>query len=374
MVEFESVNRCHLDSWRVRVNPGWALFVLVTSSKWDLHSMTRKTRLALVFIPCLLLIASATPTFGQSWTSANGKHKIDAEFVQVEGDKVQLKKEKSGKLIWVELKKLSADDQKRARRLQDAADKKAAEANKPNKDDLLDQVELECTAELKESDFNGEKPQVVVSIVASGAPAAEAMRYGKVKLAKFTDGDGGKLAVEKDRFSMNDITKSLEKIERDSMFADHPDDGVGIELKLPAGVSPESIGDVSGTFSLLTGGERSVASVSSLSDYFGKTVKNDALKKAKLKIEIEKPSMENDTYSMSFNVSGNLKSLNRIWVGDADQEELKEQQGSSNSSFGKKASFSFFFQNDVSDIAVLHVETVKLKVPFEFSDIEVSGQ
>ena len=79
---------------------------------------------------------------------------------------------------------------------------------------------------------------------------------------------------------------------------------------------------------------------------------------------------------MSFNVSGNLDSLNRIWVGDADEEKLEEQQGSSNSSFGKKANYSFFFTGDVSEAAVLHVETVEgaveSKILFDFSDVEVA--
>ena len=340
--------------------------------------MTVKTRSVLFLFSCLSLVAFATPAFGQSWSSANGKFKIEAEFVQVEGDRVQLKKDSNGKLIWVELNKLSAADQKRAKRLQKKADKETSQESKPDKNELLDQIKLECTAELKESDFNGEEAQVVVSVTASGPPAAEALRYGKIKLVKFTDGEGKKLDAEKDRFSINDISKSFEKIERGSMFANHPDDGVAIEFKLPADVRPAVIGEISGTFSILTGGERSIESMSELSKQFGKTIKNPALKKAKLKIEVEEPSTDNDTYGMSFNVSGNLKSLNRIWIGDADQKELEEQQGSSNSSYGKKANFAFFFGSDVSDTAVLHVETVEgaieVKVPFEFSDIEVSGQ
>ena len=337
--------------------------------------MISTIRIVQLLILCLISIAFATPAVAQSWTSANGKHTIEAEFVQQKDDKVQLKKESSGKLIWVELNKLSKDDQKRAKRLQKEADKKAKEASK-SKDEDLDQIELECTAAVKESKFGGEKPQVVVSVIASGPAAAKALRYGKIKLAKFMDGDGKKLTQEEDRFSFDDLSKSFKKIDRESMFSDHPDDGVAIEFKLPADVNPEMIGKISGTFSIMTGGEKSVESMSNLSKYFGKTIKSDALKKSRLKIEVEKPSTENNGYSLSFNVSGNLDSLNRIWVGDADEEKLEEQQGSSNSSFGKKANYSFFFTGDVSDAAVLHVETVEgaveSKILFDFSDVEVA--
>lgn len=337
--------------------------------------MISTIRIVQLLILCLISIAFATPAVAQSWTSANGKHTIEAEFVQQKDDKVQLKKESNGKLIWVELKKLSKDDQERAKRLQKEADKKAKEASK-SKDEDLDQIELECTAAVKESKFGGEKPQVVVSVIASGPSAAKALRYGKIKLAKFMDGDGKKLTQEEDRFSFDDLSKSFKKIDRESMFSDHPDDGVAIEFKLPADVNPEMIGKISGTFSIMTGGEKSVESMSNLSKYFGKTIKSDALKKSRLKIEVEKPSTENNGYSLSFNVSGNLDSLNRIWVGDADEEKLEEQQGSSNSSFGKKANYSFFFTGDVSEAAVLHVETVEgaveSKILFDFSDVEVA--
>lgn len=329
-------------------------------------------------LPCLILVAFATPAFGQTWESASGKFKIEAEFVQLKDGKVQLKKESNDKLIWVDLEKLSQDAQKQARQLHKEVEKKMekmAAASEPDKSDMLGQIELEYSAELKESDFNGEKPQVVVSVVATGPPAAEAIRYGKIKLAKFADGSGTKLTPEKDRFSIDDISKSLVKIDRDSMFGNHPDDGIAVEMKLPADVNPEMIAEFSGTFSILTGGERSVASIPNLSDFFGKTIKSDELNKAKLIIKVDKPTTENDGFNLSFNVSGKLKSLNRIWVGDGDQKELEEQQGNSHSSSGRQANFSFFFRDDVSDVAVLYVETVdgavEVKVPFEFTDMEV---
>ena len=343
--------------------------------------MTKKTLRPLPFILFLTLFAFATPALAQSWSSASGQHTIEAEFIQVKDDKVQLKKVSNGKLIWVDLEKLSDDAQKQAKRLQKEADAASGaktnqpdKAKKSNSKDLLDQVKLKYTAEIKESKFQGEGSNVVVSVIASGPPAAEAMKYGKLKLKKFTDGSGAKLTPEEDKFSMNDITKSFEKIERGTMFSNHPEDGVAVELKLPATV--KIIGELSGTFSILTGGERSIESIASLSDQFGKTVKSDALKKAKLKIQVDKPTND-DGYGLSFNVSGNLDSLNRIWIGDANQKELKGQSGSSSSGFGKNMNYSFFFKNDVSDTAVLFVETVEgaveLQIPIELSATEVEG-
>ncbi|MDB2687261.1 hypothetical protein N9Y42_08615, partial [Mariniblastus sp.] len=179
------------------------------------------------------------------------------------------------------------------------------------------------------------------------------------------------------RFSPNDITKSFVKVERGSFFGNHPKDGVAIELKLPADVTPKKISELSGTFSMLTGGKRSVESVSKLADHFGKTLEIDALNKAKLKIEVEEPSTDDDSYALSFNVSGNLDALNRLWIGDAQQKDLSTQQGSSTSSSEESENYSFFFKSDVSDSAVLHIETVdgavELMVPFEFKNTKVSG-
>ena len=355
--------------------------------------MPTRTFGPLPFALFLMLFAFATPAFAQSWTSANGKFTVEAEFVQIKDDKVQLKKESNGKLIWVELKKLSPEARKQAKRLQKKADgiaakpektetkktekKKTSEAKMADSD-LMKQVELECTAELKESKFNNEDPQVVVSVVASGPPAAEALKYGKVKLEKFADGTGKKLKPEEDRFSINDITKSFEKVERDGFFGNHPEDGVAVEFKLPAEMTPKMISEVSGTFSILTGGTRSIESIPDLSEKLGKTLKSDVLKKAKLKIELEKPIVEGNSYTLSFNVSGNRDSLNRIWIADAKQRELEGSQGSSNSNSGTSANYSFTYGKDVSDTAVLYIEivdgAVELKVPFEFSDIEVAGQ
>lgn len=339
--------------------------------------MTRTSPGTLPLVLALILLAFATPAFAQSWTSANGQHTIEAGFVQLKDDKVQLKKESNGNLIWVDLKKLSSDAQKQAKRLQKEANGNSGKADKPNNKALLAKVKLKYTAELKKSKFSGEASQVVVAVIASGRPAAEAMKYGKVKLEKFADGEGEKLTPEKDDFSMTDITESFDKIERDTMFSNHPEKGIAVEFKLPANVKPKMIREMSGTFSILTGGKRSIESVSNLAEQFGKAVKSDALKKAKLKVEVEEPS-DDDGYSMSFNVSGDLESLNRIWIGDAKQKDLVEQQGSSNSGFGNKMNYSFFFKKDVSDTAVLYIETVEgaieLKVPFEMSNTKVGGQ
>ena len=345
--------------------------------------MIKKALARLPLFLTLILIALATPAFAQSWTSANGEFTIEAEFMQLKGDKVQLKKESNDKVIWVELKKLSADAQKQAKRLQKEADKKSSPANKSDKavksnSALLKKVKVKCKAELTESKFDGEDPQVIVSVTASGPPAATAMKYGKVNVEKFADGDGKKLTPEDDRFSANDITISFAKVERDSFFGNHPKNGVVVEFKLPAEVKPKMISELSGTFSVLTGGKKSITSVSNLAEHFGKTIKNDVLKKAKIKVEVEKPSTDNDSYSLSFNVSGDLDSFNRIWIGDVKQKELEAQQGSSNSSSGKSANYTYTFKNDVSDSAILYIETVEgaieLEIPFEFSDTKVKGQ
>ena len=92
--------------------------------------MIRKTLGPLPFVLFLILFGLATPALAQSWTSANGKFTIDAEFVQVKEDKVQLKKNSDGKLIWVDLKKLNPEARKQAKRFQKEAGEQTSDSKK----------------------------------------------------------------------------------------------------------------------------------------------------------------------------------------------------------------------------------------------------
>jgi len=67
---------------------------------------------------CCFIFGSLGNVSAQVWTSANGTHELEAEFVQLKDGKVQLRRAGNDKLMWIELKKLSEDDRKRAKALQ----------------------------------------------------------------------------------------------------------------------------------------------------------------------------------------------------------------------------------------------------------------
>ena len=338
-----------------------------------------------------LLPGSANSAFGQEWTSANGKFKVEAKFIQLDNGEVELERKSNGKVIKVALSKLSDDDQKRARKLQEAADKKKMEmaekkkmemaGKKMGKSDLLEQLELKCEAGFSEmSNFGSDKDEqtpIVIKVTAIGKPAVDATQYGKLKLESFADSEGKALKPEKDKFSMDDISKTMVKVDRESsFFSSHPDDGVTIEINLPAKDQPESISKLSGTFSLMTGGTRTMEAIQELPSQYGKRVKSAALQKAGLKIKVEKPENDNGNFGVSFMVSGKTKTINRLYVGDSNKEKFESENGFSTSGFNKQMNYSFFFSEEIPEDAILYVEVVSgasvLEVPFEFSDIEVS--
>jgi len=100
------------------------------------------------------------------------------------------------------------------------------------------------------------------------------------------------------------------------------------------------------------------------------------LQKAGLKIQVEKPENNDGNFGLSLNVSGKIKTINRLYVGDSNKEKLESENGFSTSGFNNQMNYSFFFSQEIPEDAVLYVEVVsgasELKIPFEFSDIEVS--
>lgn len=67
-------------------------------------------------------VPTPAPSTKRTWTSSNGKYKIDAEFLRVSNGSVVLKRTKDGREITVPLAKLSAADQSAAQRLAKAAE------------------------------------------------------------------------------------------------------------------------------------------------------------------------------------------------------------------------------------------------------------
>lgn len=343
-----------------------------------------------VFAICLMSTATilADTALFDTWTSADGRFTVDAEFVQLKDGKVQLKRNDNQKLIWVALTDLAEKDRAKAKQLADSqsSDPETTDDGKTsavNLKKLRDQIKV--SSELKfddmirmNADGEEEPKRLKVLVVAKGDPAATAFRYGKVSVDEFVDDQGEKLEVIKDDFTNDDISKDLLVIDRDdSFFSNHPKDGVAVELLVSGKDLPKTIKQLSGEFTIETGGDRSIVALKDLTKMFGKELMDEGLSKRGIKVELMKQSGngDGDSQQLSFSVSGSLEKIVKVFVGDQNKKPLEQQNGSSTGGFGNQMSYGFYFDGEVPANATLYVEVVdnpvQLKVPFDFKNLKV---
>ncbi|MEL7497237.1 MAG: SHD1 domain-containing protein [Planctomycetota bacterium] len=340
-----------------------------------------------LFVVLFCLLMSSTSLLADTWTSANGQFKIEAQFLQLKDGRVQLKRDDNQKTIWVDLDKLSKADQAKAQRLAKGADEQPmTQGDKPSPKksepaDLLKSIKLTAKAqfeEFAEFDENGKElpKNLKVIVTAKGKPAATAFLYGKLKLDDLVDGDGNKIKLKSNKFSFNDITKELVKIDRgDDFFSSHPKDGVAVELVIPGDSVPKKIATAKGSFKISTGGERELIKFENLESFKGGKLENKSLKAAGIQADAEIKSEQGGT-NLSVNLKGKLTQISMFIVGDPKQNELDEQNGFSSSGDDNFYNHSFYFDaKELPKNTTLFIEVVnnpvQLDIPFDFENIKM---
>lgn len=329
-----------------------------------------------------LVVFTAGNVLADTWTSASGKFKVEAEFVQLKDGKVQLKRDDTGDLVWVELEKLSDVDQRKAKKLSLAKSKldsniqPSADAGKTS---LLKQLKI--SHKFKYDDFvdfdENDKAlpkKLNLNIYAKGAPAATAFRCGKIQIKKIESGEGKPIELQDEEFGMVDSKTELAAIDRqDDFFNIHPKDGVAIELTIPAESIPQSIKAIQGSFSILTGGKRTKVKIENIGQYYGKAIEHDALKAAGIKLGLEKA--DESMQGVSFNMAGKLSKITNFMIADPAGKGLDSESGSSSSGSGTSMNRGIFFSETLPDNATLFFEivedAVELKIPIDLKNLKV---
>ena len=253
---------------------------------------------------------------------------------------------------------------------------------------------LTAYADVRKAQFGGDRgwTQVVVAINMTGDAAAEALKYGKIELTEFVDEAGRPIEPEKSRVGVADITKSYLRVYRDLTSTKtnlvHPKDGLLVDVRVPANTKPLEIRRLVGKFSIITGGERITDSVDNLNGILGQAVESEMLKglgvKAEMGEKIEKHTSKLsrtpiDFFDLTFTLTGNYKSLDRVWIGDAERQQLEGLDGEGDTGVvdGKQTWRFTFTDESAIEKAVLYFESndgeSEMEVPFEFSDLKVVG-
>jgi len=328
---------------------------------------------------CLLMLTVALGSAqAQTWSSASGKHKIDAEFVQLDGKRLQLRRRSNEKLIWVELKELSVEDQKRAKDLHREREESLASDPQEMLKNISVVVEIEGGPPTNAFwlDDDGAKiptrPRQEITLIASGKPLSDVYVSRDINIKIMKDGDGDDILNDGMIRSLSNLDRHLHRPE--SRFYDfRPRGGVPVcSFKLSS--PPESISTFAGTFRVWTGGKRTKFKIGDLNRLVGKTINHQALDDAGLKVFFEEPIMKNGEidrvkkYVRRISVEGNLINLVDLYIADKKGKEAElGQHGYALSKSGKAT-----YTSEVRSLSdqFLYIETVAdpvdLEVPFEF--------
>lgn len=334
--------------------------------------MKNSTNYPISLLSLILLVAilSCSTAVADTWTSASGKFKIEASFVQLKDGKIQLKRDDNDKLLWVELAKLSKADQEKANRL--AANDSDSSPTKP--EGLAQQVEVAVKMELDEHFPN--RRAMKFSITATGEPAADAFLYGKFKFKKFLDASGQAVVYEEDTFGFREMSESMETVNRDGPIDHHPKAGVAFDFEIEPEDLPQKLSLIKGEFQLATGGTRSIVKVENIASMINKKVQDKLLKKARIKVAVANPPSSNRGVGIMFVVSGKRETMTSLRVLNEDGEAFEEQTGTGKTTSNGIVDYEFYFAGgELPDGATLYIELVEnpetIKVPFEFKNLDV---
>jgi len=159
----------------------------------------------------------------------------------------------------------------------------------------------------------------------------------------------------------------------------------GGTISLPIRVSeniPDSIGELSGAFALVTGGKRTLTRLKNMQALAGTKIQRPEFEQAGIVVGMREPKMFKGYLVAEFVFKGNLENLVSVTMLDKQGEPLPEkifrgQAHKRNSKVGKASHFFKFNTTKVPPQAVLNIETVTdpadFQVPFKFESVDVQS-
>ncbi len=335
----------------------------------------------LVSVAILCTSVSFADAGVRRWTDITGQHTIEAEAVAVKQGWVQLKRA-DGKLVSVEITKLSKADQQHIADLPLDADGRVQQDDEPaDPGTAVSDLKMSAKAQWSEARRmgidNNELPRdLQVAINLSGEPASEATAIGFVEIDSAIDDNGSKL-IPKKGFDSRAQAKELVKIVgnpvgvRNKMFTRLPDKGIllVIDFKHPSAPTTE-IASIKGSLKLNIGATSAVVELDVASLKADKPILDDAFQAAGLKVKVGEVTAK----TLSLVGVGNPDAITDIEVIDSAGEELPTTSVGG-AIVGDTYTRGFEFVDETPAGTRLLISVVSggtvVDVPFEFNELEV---
>ena len=323
----------------------------------------------------LLAIATIlfTPPTGsaRTWQDSTGKFRVEAEFVDLKGDIVRLKKA-DDQVISVPLERLSEADRKFLKEQSKGSEGAAAE-----------DLKIDVKSEWSPFPSFGEdgKPaghKLELSVFIRGEQATQASAFGKLELDPVKD-DAGR-PLEAKLGGMHLSGEEMVPVKRDDFFAKHPKDGLRIPIEIASPGPIKRLDAVSGTITLRTGGEYETITVEKATNHVGKP-----FEQSEIKLEIGRGKGDSETAGLAgfgaeaaemvtVDVGGDLQSLVEVMLTDPKGKPL-DTAITGTSGFGKNMTYSFGLEKPLPEDAqlrlTLHKDAKEVAVPFAAKDVKV---
>ena len=303
------------------------------------------------------------------WKDKSGKFSVKARLIKVDGNTVFLRRSDNGKTAKVPLGKLSKND----RDFLAGSGSPAGTGSSKS--------ELKLSGKMIWSDaefgFGDEEPRrlLQLEIIARGKAAAEALEFGMLKLDSMSSEEGKELQPRKERFAMNDLSRTYKKVDRnDKFFAKHPKNGVRVLIDIEAEDEMiKKVAEAKGSFKIKTGGDSSSFKIENTGSMDGQAVEMQQFADLGVKAEIK---IQNQMLSLE--LDGNHSAIQRVEVHQPSGKKYGNFSGSGEGGGGSLHQFQFYFNDSVPEDAVMTVHVVEnaeeMSVPFEFSDLKVPAK
>lgn len=307
----------------------------------------------------------------QTWTDATGKHKVEAEFISLEGGNVSLKTAE-GKTITLELAKLSEADQTTAKNFA-SGEKTPAAGEAPA---APSDIKISAKGKLLpwSSSVNGVQKtsqKLSIEVTALGGAAAQAYSIGPVVAAPLTV-DGKILKVD-EAFHGSDGFDLIDR-NADGFLQKHPKDGITVSIQYgEVAESVTSVGPVKGSVKVMSGGTATTVEIKDLLNHPTTVLSDPQIAAMGLAAKFTR-SNHGDDYSLGVELTGKGQEMFAgLELVGADGKNL--EGGYSNMSGMGKISCSRDTKKEHLKGATLKLNLRKggkmVEIPFNLPQVEV---
>jgi hypothetical protein len=249
-----------------------------------------------------------------------------------------------------------------------------------NADDAQLLAKLKKSVEIEWDQWPGKKPAMKIKIALKGKAASLASACGELKIDEFVDENGNKLEPDEDD-SLEDEIDVASKIRG---VNDEFGSGTGLVLKIKNPPDFKTIKSLKGTLALQTGGSEQKVTVKNPFETLDYEIENEELAALGISLTIQRKTKEPEQRPGHFGSADEIE-LNAKWQKNPivrceffnekkrPIEAWSKSQGAAFDLHG--FIYNLGFQKQLPDSAELHLtihkDRRKVRVPFEFKDVQV---